>query len=305
MTQNKRNKILVFPFQYTGHINPLSCILIELVKAQVHVICFGTDQIKSIIEKTGAEYKEYSTNSNRFRQSPTPTLARLAIDSVNDTTENIDRFAHIIQSERPDAIFYDEMAACAKFTMMLLRKRHEHNKELYVPPTIMFRSTIVPTEHKKRVTTFRDRVNFFYPSMKLRLFCWKYGFTSTDFYKFLFFEEEDLNIVSIFPDLQPQLHLVSESHKFVGCCLREDVRSPVSIDEKVQSILNLFEPVNPASPERLRTRSNNNSLKLIYVSFGTVVHDQEAAFIEIIEGGKSTTMAQSIAISESHKIYWL
>ena len=289
MSEPNKLKIYVFPLPAMGHINPLSCILREVVDSnKATVVCFGMDVIKPIIESSGAEYRSYEI----IRDEPpsNPKFGDLFNIMLNATSANYRNLAAIIEDEKPDLIIYDEMAMFLKFTFLHLAKKHRNSKTFTMPPAIMFRSGfgsqegVYPNKIEDGLIekTFADMISLIKPGIRLIFFNLRHGFGIYNLFKFMWFQDEKLNLVCVFPELHPRAHLFTKVNKFVGICLKEEVRTFKTLDEKLQSFIDAFEPVNP-----LQTGIASRESHLIFTSLGTVFNKQEGAFVTIIEGLKS------------------
>ena len=61
----KRKKILAVCVPIPGHLNMMCSIMNELVnKKNFHVIMHMPEKYKNLVEKTGAEYREFKANNN-------------------------------------------------------------------------------------------------------------------------------------------------------------------------------------------------------------------------------------------------
>ena len=295
MSEPGKLKILVFPFAGIGHINPLACILRGLVDSnKTIVICYGVDYIQSIIESSGAEYRP--CEAIRLGETANPTIGILLNKMLDITTENYKHFSRIIEEEKPDLIIYDEMAIYLKFTLLHLEKKHRDSKTFNVPPAVMFRTGFTSQKgvYPNKIENGLMDINFFDVisviniGIRLIFFNLRHGFGIYNLFKFMWFQDEKLNLVCVFPELHPRAHLFTKVNKFVGICLKEEVRTFKTLDEKLQSFIDAFEPVNP-----LQTGIASRESHLIFTSLGTVFNNQENAFVAIIEGLKS--------LEEQHK----
>jgi UDP:flavonoid glycosyltransferase YjiC (YdhE family) len=60
MNVNKKpRKVFVLVPPMTGHINPITGIISELIKQNVEVTFYSTSNYKPLIEKCGATFREY------------------------------------------------------------------------------------------------------------------------------------------------------------------------------------------------------------------------------------------------------
>ena len=286
MNDEAKLKIIVLGYPGTGHINPLSGILRGIVDTnRARVICYGLDSIKDAVEKSGAEYRSYT--SINWVKPPNPKFGQLFNVMLDLAELNLSKLTTAIEEEKPDLIIYDEMAIYAKFVLMNLEKKHRNNKVFTIPPAVMFRSGFGSQENvypnnieenllEKTMSYYSSLVK---PAIRMFIFSLRHGFGVYNLIKFMWFRDEKLNIVCVFPELHPRAHLFTKVNKFVGICLKEEMRSFKTIDEKLQSFIDSFEPINP-----LKTGIASRESHLIYASLGTVFNKQENAFVAIIEG---------------------
>ena len=301
MTETNNIKIIVFPVPAIGHTNPMSCILHEIVQSkQAKVICYGMEPIRALIEKTGAEYRElkYSGMQKQMakfkhRQPKNTDNFNILLDIVD---ENLVNMANMIEEEKPDLVFFDELAVYAKLTMLILRKRHGNDNYFKMPLAATFKTELPKQEgvYPNKIESEFDpdefktlRFKIDYMSLNARLFRMsiRYGFKALSLFKLAWYTDEDLNISPVIPELQPRSHLFDKTHKFVGICLKQEVRSLTDLDPKMQDILDKFEPINPIKLENLESVKQKERM-LIYVSLGTGFNFQVQIFTCIIESLK-------------------
>lgn len=91
---------------------------------------------------------------------------------------------------------------------------------------------------------------------------WKFGMFILNPFSLFTNKSPYPKIVSIFAELQPGREEFDSSYNFVGPCVSEQARSfDLKDDLEMKSFIGLF-------PEN--DRSNDRSLKLIYMSLGTI-----------------------------------
>ena len=283
-----KQTIVVFSYQDTGHIHPISCIVRALVECnKARVICYGTNDTKSIIDKTGAEYRPYSDNKDEFQLFKNPTSGKFINKTIHDCKGNIKKLAQTIQDERPNLIFYDELCLVAKYTLLYLKNKRKRDRQVFVPLLIMFRSTIVRENSALLdMVTPGELLSAVIPQLKLIRFNMRFGFCAFDFHKFSFCTEEELNIVSVFPDLQPNLHLYANTNRFVGCCMKDELRLTKALDAPLKSMLDSFPPINPMRSEELDSIRSSAQFKLILVSFGTIHNVHYEPYLKVLKAFK-------------------
>jgi UDP:flavonoid glycosyltransferase YjiC (YdhE family) len=93
---------------------------------------------------------------------------------------------------------------------------------------------------------------------------------------------DDLNICSVFHELQPRADNMVDQIKFAGCFLNDEVRNFDITDENLKRIFDYFPPVNPIDPEQLSSNESTSSKKLVYASLGTVWNNRIDVFEKMI-----------------------
>lgn len=113
-------------------------------------------------------------------------------------------------------------------------------------------------------------------------FSLKFGIDVYNPINFIYDEQEKLNIVAIFPELQLRAEIFDSSFKFVGCSVPERIRKNEMItDQRLKELMDSFEPINPV--ESINSSKLINRNKLIYASLGTVFNNNVFIFDKIID----------------------
>ena len=301
MAETNNIKIIAFTIAAIGHTNPMSCILHEIVQSkQARVICYGMEPIRTLIEKTGAEYREFKYSGMQKQMAKLKLRQLKNMDIFNRmlgiVDENSVNMANMIEEEKPDLVFFDELAVYAKFAMMILRKRHGNDKHFKMPLAATLKTELPKQEgvypnkiesafDSDELKTLRFKIDYMLVNARLSRMCIRHGFKALSLFKLAWYTDEDLNISPVIPELQPRSHLFDKTHKFVGICLKQEVRSLTDLDPKMQDILDKFEPINPIKLENLESVKQKERM-LIYVSLGTGFNFQVQIFTCIIESLK-------------------
>ena len=288
-----------------GHLNPLTSILSELSKQRrVKVIAYATDDAKASLERAGAEYRPYPffPLADAIKKGSTGKfkIGRLFNLLLVITERNMNELMAVMDEE-PDLIVYDEMAVHVKFLLAITRTRIDpRTGSPRVQPAVMIRphfatqQDVYPNKHED--SFYRPKLDqilsLISPLIKLLWMNWRYGLGWQLFglFHLLVGTHEGLMINTVAPELQPRAHLFDKRNKFVGCCIDERIVAwkPVMAKSeayaRTQSFIDLFEPVNPMCVEEKVRRNMLSPLRLVFASFGTVLNNQEQAYVKIIDG---------------------
>lgn len=108
--------------------------------------------------------------------------------------------------------------------------------------------------------------------------------------------EKNLKIIAVFPELHPKSNEYDSKHKFVGQCVSEDVRKyDLNEDPGLKSVLDLF----PIKENKVQSEQQDNELKLIYVSLGSVFHCNSSIFEKIIDAIRTYNVNPNRKMSSS------
>jgi UDP:flavonoid glycosyltransferase YjiC (YdhE family) len=291
MSSTKKIFFLIPPA--LGHINPVLGLVNELVKLNHTVIFYGNETHREIIEKTGAQFRLYSH----------PTLDTIETKPIHEQDPNdmLEMFSKLIDSnyellpslladtekELPDMIVYDQIMATGKYLVKILKKKKNFKQPHYVMslPSFALNSEIIKTIMRK--------VNFMRPTTlaKISVICFKqlklglgFGMGFVNPFDISIEKSDTLNLVAVFPELQPMRETFDDTYKFVGPCISEKVRNCEITDVKLKEIMAEFKPNNS---ELLNLDHEPNArLKLIYVSLGSVNHVNVKIYEIILEALK-------------------
>ncbi len=97
-----------------GHINPTLPVVAELVQRGHRVIYYDTEEFRTKIEPTGAEFRAYPepmpSSADIVKMLADGNIVRVSIEMLR-TTERLMPFTlEMLQRERPDAVVFDSLA---------------------------------------------------------------------------------------------------------------------------------------------------------------------------------------------------
>jgi UDP:flavonoid glycosyltransferase YjiC (YdhE family) len=288
-SDNKKVIALVLPA--SGHINIMSCLVKELVnRKNYNVIFFSNEKYKDLVEKTGAQYKQYS-NFPDLKLSNELSVFDIAILLMKAALNVLPELIKFCEEEKPDLILCDNGTYYGRFLINYLKTNDENGRLMFkMPRVVMLHSTFAMIEN---IYPNNDEVNLMIGKKNLGMILgyFKLYFIQkkiNDRFKLslpnemrkvarALANENNLNLCAVFPELQPRADKLMDKFKFIGCCVSDDVRNFDINNEKFKKILNDFEPINP-----MITETKIYEKKLIYVSFGTIVNNKTDAFEKII-----------------------
>jgi UDP:flavonoid glycosyltransferase YjiC (YdhE family) len=300
MSLDKRPKkvfILIVPLW--SQINPLTSIVRELTlrDPDIEITFYGTERFRHVIERTGATYRPYpqfSTdleNKSAAAQKPNVSpMLKILVNLMSFSDQILAKLIHDCETDQPDLIIYDLISLHAAYLLNGLQNRYTSKLSSFQPPRAVKISQafariegIFPTKEELEFSR-RSRTKWFWLYMlivfliQLRL-SWKHGLTIYNPIQLLAQKDPDIiEIVTVFPELQPKRELFDSTYKFVGNCICESMRMIEIKDEKLKHVMSLFPPVNP-----VEYRNPNRVLKLIYISLGTVFFSKTSNNLLIFE----------------------
>jgi UDP:flavonoid glycosyltransferase YjiC (YdhE family) len=298
MEITKQKKVFVLLPVATGHINPVTGIVSELVKHNVDVIFYGRSQYKDTIERTGATYREYThawyelakdKSVSEYRN----TFIELVSKSIKFSDKILPDVIVDVERDKPDIILYDMLSVHVRYMMRILKNRYKKGLSNSRPPKLVevttgfaFELGVSPTYEEFKLFTKTNDYRFGLLVIWLIIvqiwFSIKHGLNIINPLSFFTSKEKESEYMTVvFPELQPSVEqFIKKKYKFLGCCIKENIRNVEITDPKLQEFMNQFEPVNPLQSIDQRQVSNK---RLIYVSFGTLFNNNMAIFEKVIE----------------------
>jgi MGT family glycosyltransferase len=119
-------KIVYFNIQSSGHVNPSIPIITELVKRGEHVIYYNMEEIRPLIEPTGAEFRPYQLSldvETLERNAGTGSFMDNALMFTRLGEELLPSLIADLKREQPDAIIHDSLASWGKLAAQAVGQR--------------------------------------------------------------------------------------------------------------------------------------------------------------------------------------
>jgi MGT family glycosyltransferase len=265
------SKVLFFGMPAYGHTNPSLGFVRELVARGEKVIYYSFPEFKEKVLSTGAEYRE-SPGAERgidaaFTSSRLSYLYRAIVEAAS---REIEPSIEIIRAENPDYVIHDSLAAWGKFAAVAT-----NTPSVASITTFLYRShsinlqnvfSIIPKIRPVDVKAFHKAAK------SVRSLRKKYGIKETGLLDILV-NTSPLNIIYTIKELQPRGDSFDPAQfKFVGPSISS--RSS-DVGESDYSIL---------------------KKPLVYISFGTVMHEQAAFYKKSFAalGGFEGTIVMSV-----------
>jgi MGT family glycosyltransferase len=242
-------KAIALNFPTHGCINPLLATITELVNRGEKIIYYCTEEFKSKIEQTGAEFRPYSGLINKFKIENDDLSKALKLN-VKMTVDKLDHNLKTILKENPDYIIHDSLCTWGKYLASILRL-----------PAVNLMHSFPVTESSisfsketalllTKVYLYKIKNNFSRNSPK-KILKKKYNINLSVGDTLI--NRENLNIVYTSKSMEPDIYKSEKTFKFVG---------PSLFFRKEQTDFPF---------DKLKGR------KVIYISLGTL-HNNNSAF---------------------------
>ena len=236
--------------------------------------------------------------------------------------ENASKLAKEIDKEKPDLILYDVLAKYFQYVMEYYTKWYNiaqrtspfERANLEFSPTVLPRlvgfspsfvavKKVFPNKTEEKIL-FPPLLSIHFLFALISYFmahfyrCFKCGFGFVNPFKYMStapIESTKFVMVAVFPELQARSHMLDKKmYKFIGSTLDETVKNEFSMDKPEEVLNKVFDQFKV-------TASKINILEekehLVYVSMGSLFHNNIAAYTDILEGIKSFDLG-----SNSHNI---
>lgn len=288
----KKSRIFVIVPPGSGHINPVLCLIAEIIKKQqVTVVFYSEESFREQIEKVGAIYRAYShpTYSRVTIQKPINeyklSLAEYINKQIEIAYDVLPQLLRDCETETPDMIIYDTFFFMSNYLLEIIRTREAAGKwKRKVPKSVLFVPEFAPCPRLLKALE-QDMQHDWWSYLLLIdtfrrqfIFSWWYGISIYNPINLTIKSNDALNIVAVPSELQPFREDFNDTFKFVGPCVNDQARSAeINNDEELKSVLAEFKIKEPGK----RPRSDDK--KLIYVSMGTVFLANTFIFEQIFE----------------------
>ena len=116
-------RIVYFSLPAHGHINPTLPVIRELVRRELQVVYYSTEQFRHVIQETGALFCPYSSQFSIPEQGPGPfAQVSTTLETLLDLSGAVlDDHLDEVRKLRPTHIMYDSFAPWGAFVAQLLR----------------------------------------------------------------------------------------------------------------------------------------------------------------------------------------
>lgn len=304
--------IFVLTAPASGHINPMCGLVNALCKHRdVRVVFYSDECYRSLIEKTGAQFRAYShltfslikLNPITERNMPFAGLLNIMIDFSHNL---IPQLIADVELDEPDCILYDCVLSTAKYLIEIIKSRDAKGTwNRTVPKTVGF----IPNFPlgPKMIKEFREISNediwsllALVESFRRQVaFSWKFNISMYNPLAVITKADPVMNIVAVAPELQPHRQEYDDRYKFVGSCVSEEARSVERIDDD-EEFMDLL-----AQFDKKQKKSSTHSLKLIYMALGTIFNGNSFIYERAFEALSQTRNIKSdqirmiVSLSES------
>jgi MGT family glycosyltransferase len=106
-------KIAIFNVAALGHINPTVPVVQELVRRQAEVVYFAAEELRPVIEATGARFEACESSFGKERPG-SDTIATFPERLINEGLRVSESTIERIKQLAPDVIIYDKMALAGR-----------------------------------------------------------------------------------------------------------------------------------------------------------------------------------------------
>lgn len=289
MNLTPKKKIFILIPSTSGHINPVSGLVYELChRHNVDCVFYGNVENRELIERTGATFRLFSHRNfavmeppplnerNKQKRSIILSFMNLMLDCGYAVIPDL---MQDIAKDKPDLIVYDAGFGTIKYLAEILKKQNSKVKFVEFYPNFVFTKELfayMPIDFKVNFSNLFGIVSLVFRQIA---FSMTFGLFIINPLGFLMKKTERLKIVSVFPELHPRLSDYDQTHKFVGQCASEEARGhELKDDPELKALLDMF-PVKASETNS----SGVDGSKLIFMSLGTVFHNNTFVFETVIE----------------------
>jgi len=254
------NKVIFLNFPTHGCINSLLASASELVNRGEKIIYYCTEEFRTKIEKTGAEFRPYKGLINEFKIENDDLFKALKL-MVEMTVDKLDYNLDTIRRENPDYIIHDSLCTWGKHIASILGIPAVNLMHSYPVTTSSISLTNYTASFLIKVGLYKFKNNFKKNSFK-KILKKKYGINLS--VGDILINKEDLNIVYTSKHMELSVYQSEFTYRFVGPSL-------------------FFKNEESGFPfDKLRDK------RVIYISLGTL-HNRNSDFYKICISAFSNT----------------
>jgi len=254
------NKVIFLNFPTHGCINSLLASASELVNRGEKIIYYCTEEFRTKIEKTGAEFRPYKGLINEFKIENDDLFKALKL-MVEMTVDKLDYNLDTIRRENPDYIIHDSLCTWGKHIASILGIPAVNLMHSYPVTTSSISLTNYTASFLIKVGLYKFKNNFKKNSFK-KILKKKYGINLS--VGDILINKEGLNIVYTSKHMELSVYQSEFTYRFVGPSL-------------------FFKNEESGFPfDKLRDK------RVIYISLGTL-HNRNSDFYKICISAFSNT----------------
>jgi len=276
-------KALFFGVPAYGHVMPSLAVVAELVRRGESVTYYCADEFRPLIERTGAEFREYHPPMDHDAAQAAANSIRLYEALLDGALGLLAGVLEDLERDRPDYVIHDSVCPWGRFAAEILRLPAVASHPIFVVDKALY----LPGSPLARLWSALPLVFANLPSLRRirqarRHLKSVYGITSTRLFDVLS-NRAALNIVYTSRTFQPRPDLFGGAYEFVGPSL-----APRGDEGNFESELT-------GAP--------------VYIALGTIFNRQSARFYRcafealggigrqvVLSAGNSTDIAQLGAI---------
>lgn len=296
---SSKKKVLALVIPASGHINLMCCLIKKLIELHnCHVILYSNQKYKSLVEKSEAEYRTFSSSQTSEELSENVGILDIAELIMNAAKKIMPELIKVCEEEMPDLILCDAATSYGRYLINYLKNKHQENKLNFklpkfviVHPSFAFVEKIYPASFRQmkmaigdiKIRMIKTYANLYWSQRKINRL---YGLSLPNEIRKVaksFTDEDDLNICGVLEKIQPNAEKLIYKFKFIGSCISEEVRNFNITNAKLNEILNRYPQINPIY---LSNSTNETFKKLIYISIGSVLNNKNI-FDKIIASFKN------------------
>ncbi|MGH8557740.1 MAG: macrolide family glycosyltransferase [Methylococcales bacterium] len=235
----------VFAHPCHGHINPLLPIVAELVQRGEHLVFYASDEFRSDIEATGAEYRAYPGDTIVFTREDIQInqkyvwLLNHMYKLLLFAEKQIPALLHEIKKSEPQYIIYDSLAPWGKIIAQITKLPHISSCAVYYIGMENCRTMLPKLEIATEIlhyfpALFRNRINYLMTRYRIQ----KRWNVKVPYLIGFFANKGDCTLIYSSRSFQEGSENLDKTCKFIGHSIKtETIESSVPADLKSDSPL--------------------------------------------------------------------